>query len=388
MEALSRSLRQPITRDDLGLPGEDDDLGLAVGPDPINTLVELGSSDLNRRRFVTTAAFSVAASALPLQHAHALSERGAKARTGGVAGRSDVQAVRDMTRTFQEIDERHGGQHGRAALVQYLVSDVSALCRGRFATDEERRQMLSAAAVAVHLAGWKAYDAGEQGLAQRYYHQAYALAVESEVVGHDGFVLRTLSQQGLKIAAPGHSLALADSALDRARGKVDPDTEALFTVTRAHALAVTGQRRAAVHELARAHALADGPAEPPPFWATSWGPAKAVLHSRSAKILAHLGDAANAADAYGNAAASRPDGFARIHALDLNGQAKMQLVAGGIEQACATWNRAMDSMEGVASTRLTDVVSGMRSALSPFHQRGVRAALQLEERAAAFLVYP
>ncbi|MFJ4189969.1 hypothetical protein [Kitasatospora sp. NPDC089509] len=64
--------------------------------------------------------------------------------------------------------------------------------------------MLSATAVSVHLAGWKAYDAGEQGLAQRYYHQSYGLAVESGIVG-----------------------------------RVDASTEALFAVTHAHGLAAT-----------------------------------------------------------------------------------------------------------------------------------------------------
>lgn len=67
------------------------------------------------------------------------------------------------------MDERHGGQHGRSALIQYLRDDVAPLCRGRFRTDEVRQQMLSAASRGVHLVGWKAYDAGNQALAQRYY---------------------------------------------------------------------------------------------------------------------------------------------------------------------------------------------------------------------------
>ncbi len=384
VEALTRSLRRPVSRDDLGLPGEHDDLGLAVGPDPIETIVQLGSSDLNRRRFLTTAVFSAAASALPLDQAHAIGERTATATSGGIVGRGDVQAVRDITRMFMDIDERHGGQHGRAALVQYLVSDVSALCRGRFSTDEDRRQMLSTAAVAVHLAGWKAYDAGEQGLAQRYYHQAYTLAAESEVVGHDGFVLRTLSQQGMKLDAPTQSLALAESALDRARGRVDPMTEALFTVTRAHALAVTGQRSDAARELSRAHALADKvPETEPPFWATSWGPAHALIHSRTAKILAHLRDHANAADSYVRAAALRPAGYTRIFAIDLDGQARMQLAVGQIDDACLTWERSFDAMAGVTSARLQDAVTDAGRAVRPYTARS-QAACRLEERVAAF----
>lgn len=47
--------------------------------------------------------------------------------------------------------ERHGGQHGRSALVTYLRDDVAPLCRARFRTGEVRRQVLSAASRGVHL---------------------------------------------------------------------------------------------------------------------------------------------------------------------------------------------------------------------------------------------
>ncbi|MGC5011435.1 hypothetical protein ACLQ2R_11785 [Streptosporangium sp. DT93] len=137
----------------------------------------------------------------------------------------------------------------------------------------DRRRFLSAsaysvAAAGVHLAGWKAYDAGEQGLAQRYYLQSYALAVESEVVGHDAFVMRTMAQQGMKLHRPEHCLALAETGLSRVHGKVDARTEALFAITHAHALAKTGERRPAVQEVERARAcLAGAEGDEMPFWA-------------------------------------------------------------------------------------------------------------------------
>lgn len=202
--------------------------------------------------------------------------------------------------------------------------------------------MLSAAAVGVHLAGWKAYDAGEQGLAQRYYHQSYALAVESGIVGHDAFVLRTLAQQGMKLRHPSKTFALSDTALSRVVGRVDAATEALFTITHAHGLAATNQRRQAVQAVQRARDLletADG--DDMPYWARSWGLARATVNSRSAKVFARLGDRKGAAENYAAAAATRPPTtYARILALDLVAQARMELADGGIEQACGTWNRA------------------------------------------------
>ncbi|PJE93692.1 hypothetical protein CUT44_31170 [Streptomyces carminius] len=300
---------------------------------------------------------------------------------------AEVAAVRDMVRMLSEMDERHGGQHGRSALVQYLRDDVAPLCRGRFRTEETHRQMLSAASRGVHLLGWKAYDAGQQGLAQRYYLQSYALAVESGIAGHDGFVMRTMAMQGLKLHRPEHCLGLAETGLNRAKGRVDCQTEALFRVVHAHTLARAGHTRLALAEADHARTLLDGGAEDEvPFWALAWGPPAASVYSRTAKVFESLGDHRNAAEQYARAASSRPAGtYARIVALDLVAQAEMQLKQGGIEQACATWNLAMDRMDGVQSARTLKAVRNMRRNLRRFRTRGVRCATALDERATDFL---
>ncbi|MEV5239572.1 hypothetical protein AB0K89_10735 [Streptomyces cinnamoneus] len=101
---------------------------------------------MNRRRFLTASAYSMAAAVLPLQ---AVQEAAARTRAatgaiaGAIAGHADVAAVREMVRLFMEMDERHGGQHGRSAFVQYLVTDVADLCRSRFTSDAVRAEALS-----------------------------------------------------------------------------------------------------------------------------------------------------------------------------------------------------------------------------------------------------
>ncbi|MGW0068307.1 hypothetical protein ACWDUI_12670 [Streptosporangium sandarakinum] len=391
-EALSRRLGRVITLNDLGLrtpadQEEDDGIGLSIGADPLDVLSGIWRADLDRRRFLSASAYSVAAAVLPLENVREMAARTAAARIGGIAGNAEVAAVRDMVRMFTEMDERHGGQHARSALIQYLMTDVAALCRGRFRTEEVRRHMLSAAASGVHLAGWKAYDAGEQGLAQRYYLQSYALASESGVLGHDAFVMRTMAQQGMKLHPAQHCLALAETGLSLIHGKVDTRTEALFRVTHAHALAKTGARRAAIQEVERARAcLGAGQGDEMPFWALAWGPATATVHSRTAKVFETLGDRRRAAEQYAIAAASRPPAtYARVVALDLVAQAEMQAAQGGVEQACAIWNRALDAMDGVQSVRTRKAVATMRRRLTPFRARGLRCAQDLDERAIDFL---
>ncbi|GII96390.1 hypothetical protein [Sinosporangium siamense] len=300
---------------------------------------------------------------------------------------AEVIAVRDIISAFSDIDERHGGLHGRSALVTYLRDDVAPLCRGRFRTDEIRSQMLSAASRGVHLLGWKSYDAGHQGLAQRYYLQSYALAAESGIAGHDGFVMRTMAMQGLKLHRPEHCRSLAETGLARAKGRVDSQTEALFRIVYAHTLAKTGHRRSSLAEAERAHLLlSTNPGDEVPFWALAWGPPVASVHSRAAKVYEALGDHAAAAEQYAGAATSRPSGtYARIVALDLVAAAEMQLKRGGIEQACSTWNQAIDHLDGVRSVRTRKAVTRIRVELGRFRARGLRCAAELDERARDFL---
>lgn len=189
------------------------------------------------------------------------------------------------------------------------------------------------------------------------------------------------------LLSPAHCLALAASAVDKVRGRVDTQTEALFAVTHAHALAKAGQRQEAVREVERAgSALSSAKGDEVPFWALSWGPPAATVHSRTAKVYETLGDRRRAAAMYGAAATSRPPGtYARIVALDLVAQAEMQAAEGSIEQACATWGRAIDHMDGVQSNRTRKAVGNMRRDLSRFRTRGLRCATELDERARDFL---
>ncbi|WP_331718376.1 hypothetical protein [Streptomyces sp. NBC_00624] len=390
--ALSRRLGRLLTPADLGLPSPaeavNDTIGLSLGSDPMDALLPMWRYELDRRRFLTTSAYSVAAAALPLSYdVQDIAARTAAARTGHTVGMAEVAAVRDMIHAFSELDERHGGQHGRSALVTYLRDDVAPLCRARFRTDDVRRQMLSAASRGVHLLGWKSYDAGQQGLAQRYYLQSYALATESGLPGHDGFVMRTMAMQGLKLHRPEHCLGLAETGLSQAKGRVDAQTEALFRVVHAHTLAKSGKHRAGLAEADHARSLLAGASgDEVPFWALAWGPPAASVYSRAAKVHETVGDHRAAAELYAMAATVRPaDTYARIVALDLVASAEMHLKRGSIEQACHAWHRAIDHMDGVRSVRTRKAVSRMRRDLARFRARGLRRVAELDERGRDFL---
>lgn len=384
-EALSRHLGRALAPADIGL-AEDDQaparLGLRLGPDPVDMLRRLGEADIQRRKMLTSAAYSVAAAALPLGAEQAVEYQ--RRATAVRVGRAEIDAVRDMTEMYTRIDERHGGQHGRAAVVQYLVSDVSRLCRARYATDQDRVAMLSSAAEVAYLCGWKAYDAGEHGLAQRYYLQAYQLTREADDPLHQAWILRILAHNGMDIRRPEHTLELAEAALERAAQRPTPSpVQALFAVTRARALANASRPREATVQLRKAQDLALlGDEADMPHWAALWGSARACVSSHSAKTLKALRDHAAAERHYAAAARSRPSPeYQRITALTIAAQGREQAAQGHVEQACDTWGRALAMLDGVRSARAADAVGSIRRRLRPLLGRGARPAAELDERA-------
>jgi len=91
-------------------------------------------------------------------------------------GRADIEAIRDLTRSYREMDNRLGGGKLRGVVVSYLDDHVSRLLTtGRYAEDTGR-QLAAACGELSQLAGWVAYDSDEHGVAQRYLTQALAYA--------------------------------------------------------------------------------------------------------------------------------------------------------------------------------------------------------------------
>lgn len=368
----------------------------ATPEDPVAALTRLTRDDLDGRTDAVRAAYSVAAAALPLAlppaRAEEIAGRGRTARTvrgAARAGPGEVGAARDMLELFTLVDERHGGRHGRSAVVQYLHSDVAAFCRASFRTEGQRRQMLETAGCLAYLAGWKAYDAGLPGLAQRYYLRACEFARAASNPAHEAFVLRIMAHHGMEAGRPEHTVQLMDAALERLGTRCDPATASLFAATRARALAVQGRRREAIAESSRALRLGqDADESGLPYWAALWGSAASCVRNHLAKAAAALGEPAVAERHFRRAewtTGAGGSGQRRIAALSLAHTGSMQCRQGQVERACATWGQAMDLMGGVRSARIVDAVAQMRADLAPLRLRGARAALDFDTRARDWL---
>ncbi|MFF3096839.1 hypothetical protein [Streptomyces cyaneofuscatus] len=392
-EALSRRSGRHITPSGFGWKdpghgdGSDAQLGVGIGPDPVDIVRRIGEADINRRKILTSAAYSVAAAALPLGLAQAAeAQQRATGARGRRIGESDIHAVRSMLKAFTTIDERQGGLHGRSAVVQYLRTDVADLARARVAQEALRSDALTAAAAFTFVAGWKAYDAGEHGLAQRYYLQSLGLTREADNPLHQAWVLRIMAHNGMDISRPEHTLDLADAALSLATGRAGPGLLSMLVVCRARALATAGRGTEAVAEVRRAQDLAiRGEEDELPYWLTLSGSPQAAVSSIAAKVFRALRDHPNAAKQYASAGRSYGSaangGLSRVTALSMGALGREQAAQGHLEQACSTWSRALEHFDGVYSDRAVKQVGSIRRQLGIFDKRGVGAATELDEQA-------
>ncbi|MFI6160749.1 Tat pathway signal protein [Micromonospora haikouensis] len=393
-EALSRRLGRVVTLDEIGLPASPlssrDMLGWRV--DTLTALTELGRVDVDaeRRRVLSTAAYSLAALTLPsdrwwTQMAEHGQMRGAAG--GRAVGQGDVDAVRDMVSLFSRVDQRRGGGHARSAVVQYLSSDVSNFLRGRYKDDILRRGMFTAASELSYLAGWMAFDNGEHNVAQHYFNVAVKLAAEADNPAMAGHVLRAMAHQAIDLGHHKYALKLASASVDGARYETAaPRERALLGVVHARSLAVNGETQGAARALLRAEddlaAASSGDDEPGRVFFFG----EASLAHETACALRDTGDLAGATTQFRRSVRTRQaSAFTRTHAVTLGYLGAVQARQGAIEEACATWSRALDAMDGVRSGRTRQVASEMRAILSPYKRRSIRAVQDVDARAKTYL---
>lgn len=114
---------------------------------------------------------------------------------GQRVGHSDVSKLREAAEDARRWDSKYGGGDWRSSMVpECLRVDAAPLLLGSY-TDEVGRALFGATAELTRLAGWMAFDTGQQEAAQRYYIQALRLARAAADVPLGGYVLASMSLQ-------------------------------------------------------------------------------------------------------------------------------------------------------------------------------------------------
>ena len=328
----------------------------------------LWRADVERRAFVTGAAFSVAAYAsagirwltLPVPD---------RAGTGaGRIGRAEIDGLREIARTYRQLDNRLGGGQLRGTVVALLDRQVGPLLQGASLTEAAGRELAGVAAELAQLAGWMAYDGEQHGLAQRYLIQALGL---SRLAGDDRLgaeILAAMSQQAVYVARPGQAVDLARVAQAAARKAGSGVLLAECHVAEAHGHAARNDARACARALADAE-RAFGQAAPgeEPSWLAYFD--EAYLAARMAQCFRDLGQGAQAAR-FARRSLRMNEAFVRGRAFNL------ALLGTALAQ-----QREVTEAAAVGLTA-AEITAGLRS------RRGVRYVLDLQRRLAPYASAP
>lgn len=274
----------------------------------------------------------------------------------------EIAAVQSVTDALIALDEVRGGGVGRSAVAEFLATDVSAMLRARFPDNETRSRAYSAAAELAYLAGFKAHDAGEDGVAQRYYLSALRLAEASRIPGQDGFVFRILALQGTDIRQQKSTVDLAIEGERRAVGRVGPDAQALFTVAVARCHAESGNKPEALAALRRAEPyIGTDLTNEQPRWISLWCPNKATVVHQTAKTLLAVGELSAAEQHYRLVTSIwSPETHARVYALSAAETGIIRWKMGDHTGALSMWKPAVPILSAVNSARTTKAMQKMR----------------------------
>ncbi|MEU5001159.1 MFS transporter [Streptomyces sp. NPDC021622] len=301
-------------------------------------------------------------------------------------GHSDVVKLREAAEDARRWDSKYGGGDWRSSMVpECLRVEAAPLLLGSY-SDEVGRSLFGASAELTRLAGWMAFDTGQQEAAQRYYIQALRLARAAADVPLGGYVLASMSLQATYRGFGDEGVDLAQAALERNRGLATARTMSFFRLVeaRAHARASDAQAagaalRAAEGWLERAR---DGDNDPSwlGFYSYDRFAADAAECYRDLKAPRQV-------RRFTEQALSKPtEEFVRSHGLRLVVSAVAELESGNLDAACEQGTRALEVAGRISSARTTEYVKDLLHRLEPYGDEP--RVVELRERARPLLVAP
>ncbi|WP_329020877.1 MFS transporter [Streptomyces sp. NBC_00690] len=415
--AIGAKLGRPVPLHEIGLADADPapEVGLAFPRDigaAVKSATELYRLDLAGRRAggggiwqSLAGSFAVSAYATPASRwlitpadpsVERLPGTTAGAAAGGVevpledpvarVGHSDVAKLREAAQDARRWDSKYGGGDWRSSMVpECLRVDAAPLLLGSY-SDEVGRALFGATAELTRLAGWMAFDTGQQEAAQRYYIQALRLARAAADVPLGGYVLASMSLQSIYRGFADEGVDLAQAALERNRGLATARTMSFFRLVeaRAHAKANDAAAAGAALKAAEGWLERSRDGDPDPSWLGFYSYDR--FCADAAECYRDL-KAPRQVRRFTEQALSRPtEEYVRSHGLRLVVSAVAELESGNLDAACAAGTRAVEVAGRISSARTTEYVRDLLHRLEPYGDEP-RVA-ELRERARPLLVAP
>ncbi|MFE6063122.1 MFS transporter [Streptomyces sp. NPDC056431] len=301
-------------------------------------------------------------------------------------GHSDVAKLREAAEDARRWDSKYGGGDWRSSMVpECLRVDAAPLLLASY-SDEVGRALFGATAELTRLAGWMAFDTGQQEAAQRYYIQALRLARAAADVPLGGYVLASMSLQATYRGFADEGVDLAQAALERNRGLATARTMSFFRLVeaRAHAKAGDGVAAAAALKSAEGWLERSREGDGDPTWLGFYSYDR--FCADAAECYSDL-KAPREVRRFTEQALSRPtEEFVRSHGLRLVVSAVAELESGNLDAACAAGTRAVEVAGRISSARTTEYVRDLLHRLEPYGDEP--RVMELRERARPLLVTP
>ncbi|MEU2618930.1 MFS transporter [Streptomyces sp. NPDC007157] len=405
--AIGQKLGRPVPLHEIGLADADPapEVGLAFPRDvglAVRSATELYRLDLAGRRAGSggiwqslAGSFAVSAYATPASRWLITPADSSVAREANTAeasgaplkvGHSDVQKLREAAEDARRWDSKYGGGDWRSSMVpECLRVEAAPLLLGAY-SDEVGRALFGASAELTRLAGWMAFDTGQQEAAQRYYIQALRLARAAADVPLGGYVLASMSLQATYRGFGDEGVDLAQAAVERNRGLATARTMSFFRLVEARAHARAGDAQAAGAALKAAEGWLERAREGDndPSWLGFYGYDR--FAADAAECYRDL-KAPRQVRRFTEQALSKPtEEFVRSHGLRLVVSAVAELESGNLDAACEQGVRAVEVAGRISSARTTEYVKDLLHRLEPYGDEP-RVA-ELRERARPLLMAP
>ncbi|MEU6815898.1 MFS transporter [Streptomyces sp. NPDC046860] len=405
--AIGQKLGRPVPLHEIGLADADPapEVGLAFPRDvgqAVRSATDLYRLDLAGRRAGSggiwqslAGSFAVSAYATPASRwlitpADSSVEREAPSDAGAAApirvGHSDVQKLREAAEDARRWDSKYGGGDWRSSMVpECLRVEAAPLLLGSY-SDEVGRALFGAGAELTRLAGWMAFDTGQQEAAQRYYIQALRLARAAADVPLGGYVLASMSLQATYRGFGDEGVDLAQAALERNRGLATARTMSFFRLVEARAHARAGDAHAAGAALKSSEGWLERSREgdSDPSWLGFYGYDR--FAADAAECYRDL-KAPRQVRRFTEQALSQPtEEFVRSHGLRLVVSAVAELESGNLDAACEQGVRAVEVAGRISSARTTEYVKDLLHRLEPYGDEP--RVVELRERARPLLMAP
>ncbi|MCG7204031.1 MULTISPECIES: hypothetical protein [Streptomyces] len=405
--AIGQKLGRPVPLHEIGLADADPapEVGLAFPRDvgqAVRSATELYRLDLAGRRAGTggiwqslAGSFAVSAYATPASRwlitpADSSVAREAFGAEGAGAplkvGHSDVQKLREAAEDARRWDSKYGGGDWRSSMVpECLRVEAAPLLLGAY-SDEVGRALFGASAELTRLAGWMAFDTGQQEAAQRYYIQALRLARAAADVPLGGYVLASMSLQATYRGFGDEGVDLAQAAVERNRGLATARTMSFFRLVEARAHARAGDAQAAGAALKASEGWLERAREGDndPSWLGFYGYDR--FAADAAECYRDL-KAPRQVRRFTEQALSKPtEEFVRSHGLRLVVSAVAELESGNLDAACEQGVRAVEVAGRISSARTTEYVKDLLHRLEPYGDEP--RVVELRERARPLLMAP